>query len=166
MYSIPDFAIFALAPPCFTCEAKIFPKVDPDLTQPIIINATGIAMVNDLYLRTTTRATTNSSLVTTNTGTLQIYGAVKFRKNAVYNGAIDATLGTIDMKGSTGVQTLAPRWFVKTQIETLINNNTTGLTIAAPSINDTMLISKALLYGASITGSTIRRILVSNATFL
>jgi Secretion system C-terminal sorting domain len=141
--------------PPSTWDVKIFPKVDPDLTQPIMISSAGIGTVKDLYLRTTSRATTNSSLVTVNTGTLQIYGAVKFRKDAVYSGAIDATLGTIDMKGSSGTQTLSPRWFVKTEIETLTNSNTTGLTIAAPTVGDTMLISKALNYGVGTTGSTI-----------
>jgi hypothetical protein len=141
--------------PPSTWDVKIFPKVDPDLTQPIMISSAGIGTIKDLYLRTTSRATTNSSLVTVNTGTLQIYGAVKFRKDAVYSGAIDATLGTIDMKGSSGVQTLSPRWFVKTEIETLTNSNTTGLTIAAPTVGDTMLISKALNYGIGTTSSTI-----------
>jgi Secretion system C-terminal sorting domain len=141
--------------PPSTWDVKIFPKVDPDLTQPIMISSAGIGTVRDLYLRTTSRATTNSSLITVNTGTLQIYGAVKFRKNAVYSGAIDATLGTIDMKGSSGVQSLSPRWFVKTEIETLTNSNTTGLIIAAPTVGDTMLISKTLDYGIGTTGSTI-----------
>ncbi len=141
--------------PPSTWDVKIFPKVDPDLTQPIMISSAGIGTVKDLYLRTTSRATTNSSLVTVNTGTLQIYGAVKFRKDAVYSGAIDATLGTIDMKGSSGTQSLSPRWFVKTEIETLTNSNTIGLTIAAPTVGDTMLISKVLNYGVGTTGSTI-----------
>ncbi len=136
-------------------DVKIFPRVNAALKQPIILSTTGIATVKDLYLRTTTRTTTDSSLVTVNTGVLQIYGAVKFRKNIVFSRAIDARLGTIDMKGFTGTQTLSPRWFVKTEIQTLTNSNTTGLTIAAPTLSDTMLISKTLDYGVGTTGSTI-----------
>jgi hypothetical protein len=141
--------------PTSAWDVKIFPNVDPAITQPIMISSAGIGAVKDLYLRTTTRATTNASFVTVNTGTLQIHGAIKFRKNAQYNDAIDARFGTVEMKGATGVQTLAPKWFLKREIETLINTNTVGLTIAPPTILDTMLISKALLYGTGTTGSTI-----------
>jgi hypothetical protein len=140
--------------PSSTWDIKIFPSVDPAVTQPIMISSAGVGTVKDLYMRSSPR-TSNKALVTVNTGTLQIYGAVKFWKNVVYDGAIDARLGTIEMKGATGVQTLSPRWFLKTQIETLTNSNNAGLTIAAPTVIDTMLISKTLNYGAGTTNSTI-----------
>jgi hypothetical protein len=136
-------------------DVKIFPNVDPAIKQPIMISAAGIGTVKDLYLRTTTRTTTNSSLVTVNTGKLEIYGAVKFRKNNEYTNAIDARFGTIDMKGSSGLQYLTPKWFAKTEIETLTNSNTTGLVIAAPTSNDTLLISKMLNFGNATTSSTL-----------
>jgi Secretion system C-terminal sorting domain len=140
--------------PPSTWDVKIFPCVDPSVTQPIMLSSAGIGTVKDLYVRTTSR-TINKSLITVNTGTLQIYGAVKFWKNAVYDGVIDARLGTVEMKGTSGVQTLSPRWFVKKEIETLTNSNSTGLTIAAPTASDTMLITKMLNYGAGTTGSVI-----------
>jgi Secretion system C-terminal sorting domain len=140
--------------PTSTHKVKIFPSVDPSLSQPIITSAMPTATVNDLYVRTTTRTTTNSSFVTVSGGMLAMYGVIDWRKNVEYNGVIDAVNGTVDMRG-TSAQTLKPRWFVKTEIETLTNSNSVGLIIAAKTVNDTMLISKTLDYGVGLTGSTI-----------
>jgi hypothetical protein len=140
--------------PTSSHKVKIFPSVDPSLSQPIITSAMPTATVKDLYVRTTTRSTTNSSFVTVSGGMLAMYGVIDWRKDLEYSGVIDAVNGTVDMRGTTA-QTLKPRWFVKTEIETLTNSNTAGLIIAAKTVNDTMLISKTLDYGVGLTGSTI-----------
>jgi Secretion system C-terminal sorting domain len=139
--------------PSATTDVKIFPNVDPALTQPVV-QAAENAVVKNLIFRTTTRTTTNSSSIVV-AGKLEINGDIKFKNNLEYTSAIDAIVGTIDMKG-TATQILKPRWFKNTTISTLTNSNTFELTIAAPTTSDTMLISTALNYGASTTGSLIR----------
>ncbi len=69
-------------------------------------------------------------------------------------GFMNAKLGVLQFNGTSGIQNLAPKWFTNTTISTLINNNSAGITVAAPSVADTMLIASALLYGG-VTGSTI-----------
>ena len=69
-------------------------------------------------------------------------------------GLMKANVGIVEMKGTSGTaQGLAGSWFVGRNISTLINANSTGITIAA-TLNDTLLISSALLYG-SVTNSAI-----------
>ncbi len=60
-----------------------------------------------------------------------------------------ANLGIVEMKGTSGVaQNLSGSWFVNKTISSLINSNTIGITVAATPA-DTLLISSALLYGAT-----------------
>ena len=69
-------------------------------------------------------------------------------------GKMKANLGIVEMKGTSGVaQNLSGNWFVNKNISTLINANSTGITVAA-SPADTLLISSGLLYGA-VTNSAI-----------
>ncbi len=69
-------------------------------------------------------------------------------------GLMKANVGIVEMKGTSGTaQNLAGSWFVGRNISTLVNANTTGITIA-PTLNDTLLISSALLYG-DVTNSAI-----------
>lgn len=69
-------------------------------------------------------------------------------------GFMKANVGIVEMKGTSGTaQSLAGSWFVGRNISTLINANTTGITIAA-TLSDTLLISSALIYG-SVTNSLI-----------
>ena len=69
-------------------------------------------------------------------------------------GLMKANVGTVEMKGTSGTaQSLAGSWFVGRNISTLINANSKGITIAA-TLNDTLLISSALIYG-SVTNSAI-----------
>jgi hypothetical protein len=69
-------------------------------------------------------------------------------------GFMKANVGIVEMKGTSGAaQNLAGSWFVGRNVSTLINANTTGITVAA-TLNDTLLISSALLYG-SVTNSLI-----------
>ena len=59
-----------------------------------------------------------------------------------------AILGIVEMKGTSGIaQNLSGSWFVNKTISSLINANTTGITVAVVPA-DTLLISSALVYGA------------------
>ena len=70
-------------------------------------------------------------------------------------GKMKANVGVLEMSGSSGsAQSLDGSWFINKNISTLINGNTTGITLAATA-NDTLLISSALLWGGSTTNSTI-----------
>lgn len=70
-------------------------------------------------------------------------------------GFMKANRGIVNMNGNSGaVQSLAGSWFTGRNISTLINSNTAGITIAA-TVNDTLLISSALLYGSATTNSVI-----------
>lgn len=70
-------------------------------------------------------------------------------------GKMKANLGLLELNGSSGTaQSLAGSWFVNRNISTLINSNTTGITVAATA-GDTLLISSALLYGSGTTNSVI-----------
>ena len=70
------------------------------------------------------------------------------------SGFMKANVGIVEMKGTSGIaQNLAGSWFVGRNISTLINANSKGITIA-PTLNDTLLISSALLYG-NVTNSAI-----------
>ena len=91
-------------------------------------------------------------------GTFDI-GSTKITINGIgilnsTGGLMKANVGMVEMKGTSGTaQGLAGSWFVGRNISTLINANTTGITIA-PTLNDTLLISSALLY-ESVTNSAI-----------
>ena len=70
-------------------------------------------------------------------------------------GRMKADLGTVQMKGNTGIaQNLSGSWFVNKTINTLINANTVGISVAA-SPADTLLISNAMLYGVGTINSQI-----------
>ncbi len=70
-------------------------------------------------------------------------------------GKMKANLGLLDLNGSAGTpQTLDGSWFVNKTISTLINSNTTGITVAATA-GDSLLIASGLLYGPSTTNSAI-----------
>ncbi len=63
-------------------------------------------------------------------------------------GKMKANLGTVQMKGNTGIaQNLSGNWFVNKTISNLINTNTKGVTVVATPA-DTLLISTRLNYGA------------------
>ena len=65
-----------------------------------------------------------------------------------------ANVGIVEMKGTSGTaQNLSGSWFVGRNISTLVNANNTGITVAA-TLNDSLLISSALLYG-SVNNSLI-----------
>jgi hypothetical protein len=84
----------------------------------------------------TTRIVSNGSgLITSNTGKMK------------------ADLGSVEMRGTAGVQNLSGNWFVNKTIANLTNANSTGITVAAVPA-DTLLISTTLDYGVSTTGST------------
>ncbi len=75
------------------------------------------------------------------------------RLNSI-GGKMKANLGVVQMKGTSGIaQALSGSWFVNKTISSLINSNSTGITVAV-SPADTLLISSALLYGA-VTNSAI-----------
>jgi Secretion system C-terminal sorting domain len=111
-----------------------------------VINATsGTQFVFDLHQKP-------ASIVTITNSKLQIKGTI-FPKRS-FTSFINAQNGTVEMIGTSGAQTLAPKWFVNKTISTLTNSNTTGLVIATPTASDTMLISDALNFG-SVNSSTI-----------
>ena len=128
------------------------------------ITCTGLpATVNDL-------TTDNPTTVTIATN--QIVNGVDSLKQGVFDigtttithngtgrlnsigGKMKANLGVVEMKGTSGIaQALSGSWFVNKTISSLINSNSTGITVAV-SPADTLLISSALLYGA-VTNSAI-----------
>jgi hypothetical protein len=130
------------------------------------ITGTGLpTTVNDLTINNPTSVTiANNQLVngihhlqqgTFNIGTTQITlnGASVITSTT---GKMKADLGTVEMKGTTAAtaQNLSGNWFVGKTINTLINANNTGITVAsAPA--DTLLISNAMLYGTATTNSFI-----------
>ena len=70
-------------------------------------------------------------------------------------GFMKANRGMLEMRGTSGTaQSLSGSWFTGRNISTLINSNTTGITLAATA-NDTLLISSALLYGSGTGNSLI-----------
>ena len=70
-------------------------------------------------------------------------------------GFMKANRGFVDLKGNSGtVQNLAGSWFAGKTIYTLTNSNTTGITLA-PTLNDTLIISGAVLYGTGTVNSLI-----------
>ena len=86
----------------------------------------------------------STKVTVTGTGTMNSTG-----------GKMKANLGILDLNGSSGTaQGLAGSWFVNRNISTLVNSNTTGITVAATA-GDTLLISSALLYGTTTTNSVI-----------
>ena len=101
-------------------------------------------LVNGINLLKQGKFDIGSTKITINgTGTLNSTG-----------GQMKANVGIVEMKGTSGTaQNLAGSWFVGRNISTLINANSTGITIA-PTTDDTLLISSALLYG-SVTNSAI-----------
>lgn len=120
--------------------------------------------INELTIDNANRVT-NSQNVTVNSLALLKQGvfdivSTKFTSNGV-NGILNSTggkmkanLGIVEMKGSSGTaQNISGSWFVNKNISTLINANSTGITVAVVPA-DTLLISSALLYG-SVTNSAI-----------
>ena len=108
-----------------------------------IANSQNVSGVNSLK-QGTFDIGTNNKIKITGTGTLTSTG-----------GLMKANLGMLELAGSSGsAQSIDGSWFVGKNISTLINSNTTGITLAATA-NDTLLISSALLYGSGTTNSTI-----------
>ncbi len=120
--------------------------------------------INELTIDNATTVT-NSQNVTVNSLALLKQGvfdilSTKFTSNGV-NGILNSTggkmkanQGIVEMKGTSGaVQNISGSWFVNKNISTLINANSTGITVA-PVPADTLLISSALLYG-TVTNSAI-----------
>jgi hypothetical protein len=130
------------------------------------VTGTGLpSVVNDLTINNPTKVTiANNQLVngihnlqqgTFDIGTTQITlnGASVITSTT---GKMKADLGTVEMKGTTAAtaQNLSGNWFVNKTINTLINANNTGITVAsAPA--DTLLISNAMVYGTATTNSFI-----------
>ncbi len=74
---------------------------------------------------------------------------------ASVSGKMKANLAVVEMKGTTGVaQNLSGNWFVNKTISTLIDANTSGISVAATPA-DTLLIASALNYG-TVTNSEIK----------
>ncbi len=102
-------------------------------------NATGIAK-----LKQGTFDIGTNLLKVSGTGTLTSTG-----------GLMKANVGALELAGTSGTaQSIDGSWFVGKNISSLINSNTTGITLAATA-NDTLLISSSLLYGTGTTNSTI-----------
>ncbi len=124
--------------------------------------------VNDLTIDNTTIGTNTVTIASNQiingthylkNGTFDI-GTTKVTLNgaSVFNvtsGKMKADAGTVEMTGTTGTaQTVSGNYFVNKLVSTMINGNTKGITVSvAPA--DTMLISKALLFGAATTNSLI-----------
>ncbi len=142
------------------------------------ITNTGLpATVNDLTIDNPTTVTIAANQIvngahllkqgTFDIGTTQITINGLGTMNAV-TGKMKANLGTVEMKGTSGTaQNLSGNWFVNKTILSLLDANTTGISIAvAPS--DTLLISKDLKYGVGTINSQINTnnnlTLLSNAT--
>ncbi len=128
----------------------------------LVNQITGVGLpsgaINDLTIDNPTTVTiaTNqlvNGVALLKQGTFDI-GSTKIIHNGVgilnsTGGKMKANLGIVEMKGTSGTaQNLSGSWFVNKTISSLINSNTTGITVAAPSA-DTLLISSALLYGAT-----------------
>ncbi len=117
---------------------------DLTIDNPTSVTIATNQLVNGINLLKQGTFDIGSTKITINgTGTLNSIG-----------GLMKANVGIVEMKGTSGTaQSLAGSWFVGRNISTLINANSTGVTIAA-TLNDTLLISSALLYG-SVTNSAI-----------
>jgi hypothetical protein len=74
--------------------------------------------------------------------------------NATGTGQMEVDKGILEFAGTSGVQNLDGAWFVRKTISSLVDNNSTGITVAATA-NDSLHISSALLYGPTTTNSTI-----------
>lgn len=75
--------------------------------------------------------------------------------NATGTGKMEVFNGILEFAGTTGTaQNIDGDWFVNKTISTLIDNNTKGITVSA-TLNDSLHIASALLYGSGITNSTI-----------
>ncbi len=131
------------------------------------ITGTGLPVTcNDLTINNTAASGTvtiaNSQLVNGNhllqagTFNIGINNKIKIGTAGTINstgGFMNAKLGILEI-GTTANSTIAAKWFTSTTISTLINSSGTGVTIATPTVSDTMLISSALLYGG-VSGSFI-----------
>ena len=128
----------------------------------IVTQITGVGLpsgaINDLTIDNPTTVTIASNQIVNGVALLKkgIFdiGSTKITHNGIgilnsTGGKMKANLGIVEMKGNSGsVQNLSGNWFVNKNISTLINSNTTGITVAvAPA--DTLLISSALLYGTT-----------------
>ena len=129
------------------------------------ITNTGLpATVNDLTIDNPTTVTIAANQLvngvhllkqgTFDIGTTQITINGAGTMNSV-TGKMKADMGMVQMKGNAGVaQNLSGSWFVNKTINTLINSNTFGISVAALPA-DTLLISNAMLYGAGTINSQI-----------
>ncbi len=117
------------------------PTTVNDLTtdNPTIVTIATNQLVNGVdSLKQGTFDIGSTKIIHNGTGTLNSIG-----------GKMKANLGIVEMKGTSGTaQNLSGSWFVNKTISSLINSNTTGIIVAATPA-DTMLISSALLYGAT-----------------
>jgi hypothetical protein len=104
-----------------------------------LVNGTHLISAGTFKVGTNNRVTIGASAIMNVTGT----------------GLMEVDKGILEFAGNTGTaQNLDGAWFVGKTISTLIDNNTKGITVAA-TLNDSLHIASALLYGTGITNSTI-----------